>query len=86
METIEDKIKQLVVDWLGVNDDQVKPDADIINDLGADDLDFVELIMAIEEEFAIAITEDEAEKVNTPADAAELVKSKLGQKWPFEKQ
>lgn len=77
---IEKKLRELICDRLGVNEGKVQPNSDFQNDLGADELDFVELIMAMEEEFEIAITEEEANRATTPSKALELVKSKLEQK------
>ena len=61
--TNEERIKDIIVDQLGVNEDQVNGDAKLMEDLGADSLDAVELIMAIEEEFGIEVPDDEAEKL-----------------------
>lgn len=60
-----DKIKEIVVEQLGVDADQVTPDANFVDDLGADSLDTVELIMAFEEEFDIEIPDTDAEKIKT---------------------
>lgn len=60
---IEAKVKEIIVEQLGVNADQVNPDAKMIEDLGADSLDAVELVMAIEEEFGIEVPDEEAEKL-----------------------
>ena len=61
----EDRIKKIVVDQLGVNADQITPEAKFIEDLGADSLDTVELVMALEEEFGNEIPDEEAEKLTT---------------------
>lgn len=79
-EDIEKKLMELICDQLGVNEDEVQPNSEFQTDLGADELDFVELIMAMEEEFEIAITDEEADRATTPSKALELVKSKLEQK------
>ena len=63
MSDIEVKVKEIIVEQLGVNADQVTPEAKMIEDLGADSLDAVELVMAIEEEFGIEVPDDEAEKL-----------------------
>lgn len=63
MSDIEAKVKEIIVEQLGVNADQVNPEAKMIEDLGADSLDAVELVMAIEEEFGIEVPDDEAEKL-----------------------
>ena len=66
---LEDKVKDIIVEQLGVNADQVNPGASFIEDLGADSLDTVELVMAFEEEFGVEIPDDAAEKINTVGDA-----------------
>jgi acyl carrier protein len=69
MASIEDRVRDLIVEQLGVNADQVKPEASFIDDLGADSLDTVELVMAFEEEFGIDIPDEDAEKMTTVSDA-----------------
>ena len=69
MASIEDRVRDLVVDQLGVSEDQVSPQASFIDDLGADSLDTVELVMAFEEEFGIDIPDDDAEKMSSVGDA-----------------
>ena len=69
----EERIKSIIVEQLGVNEDQVSPDAKLMEDLGADSLDAVELIMEIEEAFEIEIPEEEAEKLTTLNKIAEFV-------------
>ena len=71
-----DKIKSLVVDQLGVDEDQVTEDASFVDDLGADSLDTVELIMAFEEEFDIEIPDEDAQKIKTVKDVIEYIESK----------
>lgn len=71
--SIEERLKTIIVEHLGVEPDKVKPEATIIDDLGADSLDMVELVMAFEEEFGIAINDDDAELVMTFGDAVKLV-------------
>ena len=78
MEQIKDKLKQIVIDRLDVDEDQITPDASFVEDLGADSLDIVELIMGIEEEFDIEIPDEDAEKLTTVGGALEYIKSKLG--------
>ena len=68
MSEIESKVKEIIVDKLGV-DEEVKPEASFTNDLGADSLDTVELIMEFEKEFGISIPDDKAEKIGTVGDA-----------------
>lgn len=72
---IEDKVKEIIVDQLGVDAEQVTPEASFIDDLGADSLDTVELVMAFEEEFNIEIPDEEAEKIKKVGDAMEYIKS-----------
>ena len=74
----EDKVKELIVDQLGVDPSKVTPDANFIDDLGADSLDTVELIMAFEEEFGIEIPDEDAENLTTVGKAYEYLNSKLG--------
>ena len=71
-----DKIKSIVVDQLGVDEDQVTEDASFVDDLGADSLDTVELIMAFEEEFDIEIPDEDAQKTKTVKDVIEYIESK----------
>ena len=75
MSTIEDRVKKIVVEQLGVAEDQVTPDASFVDDLGADSLDTVELVMALEEEFDTEIPDDEAEKITTVEQAIEFIKA-----------
>ena len=75
MSTIEDRVKKIVVEQLGVGEDQVTPDASFVDDLGADSLDTVELVMALEEEFDTEIPDDEAEKITTVKQAIEFVQA-----------
>ncbi|MEI6790447.1 MAG: acyl carrier protein [Myxococcaceae bacterium] len=72
---IESRIKSIIADQLGVSEDEVKPEARFIEDLGADSLDIVELIMAMEEEFETEIPDEEAEKILTVGDTIEYVKA-----------
>ena len=69
MSDIESRVKAIIVDKLGVDESEVKPEASFTNDLGADSLDTVELIMEFEKEFDVAIPDDKAEKIGTVADA-----------------
>lgn len=71
-----DKIKSIVVEQLGVDEDQVTEDASFIDDLGADSLDTVELIMAFEEEFDIEIPDEDAQKIKTVRDVMDYIESK----------
>jgi acyl carrier protein len=69
MASIEQRVKELVVEQLGVSQDQVTPQASFVDDLGADSLDTVELVMAFEEEFGLDIPDEDAEKMATVSDA-----------------
>lgn len=70
-----DKVKAIIVDQLGVEEEEVTPESSFIEDLGADSLDIVELIMALEEEFEIEVPDEDAEKLMTVTDAIEYIKS-----------
>jgi acyl carrier protein len=70
---IEQRVKEIIVEQLGVNADQVNPEAKFIEDLGADSLDTVELVMALEEEFGHEIPDEEAEKLQTVGDVIKYV-------------
>ena len=65
MSSVEDRVKKIVIEQLGVKEDEVKPSASFVDDLGADSLDTVELVMALEEEFECEIPDEEAEKITT---------------------
>ncbi|MCX6090213.1 MAG: acyl carrier protein [Atribacterota bacterium] len=71
------KVKEIIVDQLGIDDEDVAADASFIDDLGADSLDIVELIMAFEEEFDIEIPDEDAEKITSVQEAVEYIDSKL---------
>ena len=75
---IEAKVKEIIVEQLGVDEEQVNPEASFIDDLGADSLDTVELVMAFEEKFDIEIPDEDAEKMRTVGDAIEYLKEKIG--------
>ena len=75
---IEAKVKEIIVEQLGVDEGQVNPEASFIDDLGADSLDTVELVMAFEEKFDIEIPDEDAEKMRTVGDAINYLKEKLG--------
>ncbi len=72
--SVEKRVKEIIVEQLGVSEDEVVPEASFIDDLGADSLDTVELVMAFEEEFAIDIPDEDAEKITTVADAIQYIK------------
>ncbi len=73
VENVQERVKNIIVEQLGVEADQVKPEAQFVNDLGADSLDTVELIMALEEEFDIEIPDEEAEKIKTVGEAIDYI-------------
>ena len=75
MSSVEERVKQIVVEQLGVSEDEVSGDSSFIDDLGADSLDTVELVMALEEEFNCEIPDEEAEKIMTVKDAIDFVNS-----------
>ena len=74
--SVSEKVKSIIVEQLGVKPDQVVPSASFVNDLGADSLDTVELVMALEEEFGIEIPDEEAEKILTVEDAVKYIDKK----------
>ncbi|GAB7078521.1 MAG: acyl carrier protein [Desulfovibrio sp.] len=74
--SVADKVKKIIVDQLGVSEDEVKPEAAFVEDLGADSLDLTELIMAMEEEFGIEIDDDDAQKLLKVQDAIAYIESK----------
>lgn len=74
-ENIQEKVKNIIVEQLGVEADQVKPEAEFVNDLGADSLDTVELIMAFEEAFDIEIPDEKAEKIKTVGEALSYIEA-----------
>ena len=73
--SIEERVKDIIVDQLNVNPEQVTPQASFIEDLGADSLDTVELVMALEEEFETEIPDEEAEKITTVQQAVDYIKA-----------
>ena len=72
---VETKVKEIICEQLGVGEDEVTPDASFIEDLGADSLDIVELVMALEEEYDMEITDEEAEKIRTVRDVVNYIES-----------
>ena len=73
VENVQERVKNIIIEQLGVEADQVKPEAQFVNDLGADSLDTVELIMALEEEFDVEIPDEKAEKIKTVGEAIEYI-------------
>ena len=77
--SVEDKIISIIAEKLNLSKDQVKPEASFVDDLGADSLDLVELVMAMEEEFGMEVPDEDAEKLRTVKDVIEYVKKRLGE-------
>ena len=75
---VQDKITEIIVEQLGVKPEEVVPEASFVDDLGADSLDTVELVMALEEEFGIEIPDEDAEKIQTVGDAIRYIEEKVG--------
>ncbi len=78
MADVAAKVKEIIVEQLGVTPEQVTPEASFIEDLGADSLDTVELVMALEEEFDVRIPDEEAEKITTVKQAIDYIVAKKG--------
>ena len=78
MDVSQDKIRQIIADQLGVKKEEVTDNAKFVDDLGADSLDTVELVMALEEEFGVEIPDEEAEKLVTVGDALRYIEEKAG--------
>ena len=75
---LENRVSEIIIEQLGITREELVPKASFIDDLGADSLDIVELVMAMEEEFDIEIPDDDAEKMQTIGDAVNYVKERLG--------
>jgi acyl carrier protein len=73
--SIEERVRKIVCEQLGVSDDEVNNDSSFVDDLGADSLDTVELVMALEEEFELEIADEEAEKISTVQEAVDYINS-----------
>ena len=78
MASLEDRLKGIIVDQLGVEAEKVTANASFINDLGADSLDIVELVMAMEEEFGMEIADEDAEKLRTVQDVISFISARAG--------
>lgn len=76
MAAVEEKVKQIIVEQLGVDEGEVTPTASFVDDLGADSLDTVELVMALEEAFNVEIPDEDAENIRTVKDAVEYIEKK----------
>jgi acyl carrier protein len=76
MATVEERVKKIIAEQLGVEEDEVTSEASFVEDLGADSLDTVELVMALEEEFSIEIPDEDAEKILTVGKALDYIKEK----------
>lgn len=79
MSSIEERVKKIVAEQLGVKEDEITPEASFVDDLGADSLDTVELVMALEEEFETEIPDEDAEKIETIQDAVNYIKANLSE-------
>jgi acyl carrier protein len=75
MASVEEKVKHIIVEQLGVDADEVKAEASFVDDLGADSLDVVELVMALEEEFGLEISDEDAEKLRTVQQAIQYIET-----------
>lgn len=80
MASIAERVKQIIVEQLGVDEGQVEDSASFVDDLGADSLDIVELVMAFEEAFELEIPDEDAEKIATVKDAVSYIENKTGKK------
>ena len=78
MSSVEERVKKIVVEQLGVKEEEVNSEASFVDDLGADSLDTVELVMALEEEFEMEIPDEDAEKITTVQQAVDYINNHLG--------
>ena len=78
--SVDDKVKEIISEQLGVKKDEIKPESSFIDDLGADSLDTVEVVMALEEEFGIEIPDEDAEKITTVGEATKYIEDKVSKK------
>ena len=77
---VDEKVKDIISEQLGVKKEEIKPESSFIDDLGADSLDTVEVVMALEEEFGIEIPDEDAEKITTVGDATKYIEEKINKK------
>jgi acyl carrier protein len=77
MASVEERVKEIIAEQLGLEKDDIQLDASFIDDLGADSLDIVEMIMTIEDEYDVEISDDDAEKIGTVQDAINYIKEKM---------
>ncbi|EFL52902.1 acyl carrier protein [Solidesulfovibrio fructosivorans JJ]] len=77
--SVAEKVKEIIVDQLGVDAGEVNPDAKFVDDLGADSLDLTELIMAMEEEFGVEISDEDAQQIQKVQDAISFIEKKKGE-------
>ncbi|MBD3383267.1 MAG: acyl carrier protein [candidate division Zixibacteria bacterium] len=77
--SVESKVREIIVEQLGVNPEQVTPEAKFVDDLGADSLDTVELVMALEEEFGMEIPDEEAEKLTSVGEATDYIQNHISE-------
>ena len=80
MSDVNQKVKEIIMERLGVSEEKITPEASFINDLGADSLDTVELMMELEEAFGVSIEDEEAEKIQTVKDAIDYLEKKIASK------
>ena len=78
--SVDEKVKDIIAEQLGVRKDEIKPESSFIDDLGADSLDTVEVVMALEEEFGIEIPDEDAEKITTVGEATKYIEEKVKSK------
>ena len=78
--SVDEKVKDIISEQLGVKKEEIKPESSFIDDLGADSLDTVEVVMALEEEFGIEIPDEDAEKITTVGEAIKYIEDKLSKK------
>jgi len=77
---VAERVKSIIAAQLGVNENEIKPESSFVEDLGADSLDTVELVMALEEEFSIEIPDEDAEKMTTVGEAVKYIENKISTK------